>query len=89
MQLERLKLGDFRNLRDLEVRFTGSVTDSAGATQRLESHALIGPNGSGKSNLIEAIVTIFRDLDLNRELDDLGMTSRIASEPSARSRSWG
>jgi predicted ATPase len=67
MHVDRLKLGNFRNLRDLEVRFTASVADTAGATQRLNSHALIGPNGSGKSNLIEAIVSIFRDLDLNRE----------------------
>lgn len=28
---------------------------------------MIGQNGSGKSNLIEAIVTIFRDLDLNEK----------------------
>jgi predicted ATP-dependent endonuclease of OLD family len=29
------------------------------------SHAVIGANSTGKSNLIEAIVMIFRDLDLN------------------------
>ena len=67
MHLQRLKLGAFRNLRDLEVRFTESATDTAGDVQRLKSHAVIGPNGTGKSNLIEAIVAIFRDLDLNRE----------------------
>jgi predicted ATPase len=67
MHIERLKLGNFRNLRDLELRFTAAVTDAAGDTQRIKSHALIGANGSGKSNLIEAIVSIFRDLDLHRE----------------------
>ena len=67
MHLQRLKLGAFRNLRDLEVRFTESVKDTADTEQRLKSHAVIGPNGTGKSNLIEAIVTIFRDLDLNQE----------------------
>ncbi|MGB5835064.1 MAG: AAA family ATPase, partial [Thiohalocapsa sp.] len=66
MHLQRLWLGAFRNLRDLEIRFTASVTDSAGEAQRLKSHAIIGPNGSGKSNLLEAIVSIFRDLDLNQ-----------------------
>jgi predicted ATPase len=67
MHLQRLKLGGFRNLRDLEVRLTEVVTDTSGTEQRLKSHAVIGPNGTGKSNLIEAIVTIFRDLDLNEE----------------------
>ena len=66
MHLQRLWLGAFRNLRDLRVDFTASVTDSAGKAQRLKSHAIIGPNGSGKSNLLEAIVSIFRDLDLNQ-----------------------
>jgi len=28
----------------------------------IRSHALIGQNGTGKSNLIEALVTIFREL---------------------------
>jgi predicted ATP-dependent endonuclease of OLD family len=66
MHLQRLKLGVFRNLRDLEIRFTPSLEDATGTEQRLKSHAVIGPNGSGKSNLLEAIVTIFRDLDLNQ-----------------------
>jgi len=33
----------------------------------IRSRALIGANGSGKSNLIEALITIFRDIDLNRD----------------------
>jgi len=65
MELQRLKLGAFRNLRDLEIHFTGAITDIDGTEQRFKSHAVIGPNGSGKSNLLEAMVTIFRDLDLN------------------------
>lgn len=65
MQLERLKIENFRNLRDFEITFTASSTYSNGESHEFKSHAVIGQNGSGKSNMIEAIVTIFRDLDLN------------------------
>jgi predicted ATPase len=65
MKLQRLKFAAFRNLRDFEITFTGSAPDADGQLRDLKSHAIIGQNGSGKSNLIEAIVTIFRDLDLN------------------------
>ena len=66
MRLERLKIQNFRNLRDFEISFTGSATDADGTECEFKSHAIIGQNGSGKSNMIEAIVTIFRDLDLNQ-----------------------
>ena len=69
MQLERLKIKNFRNLRDFEITFTGSATDTDGTEREFKSHAVIGQNGSGKSNMIEAIVTIFRDLDLNRKTE--------------------
>lgn len=65
MHLQRLKIPSFRNLRDFEITFTGSATDADGTVRTFKSHAVIGQNGSGKSNMIEAIVTIFRDLDLN------------------------
>ena len=65
MHLRRLKITNFRNLRDFEITFTGSTTDADGTPHTFKSHAVIGQNGSGKSNMIEAIVTIFRDLDLN------------------------
>lgn len=65
MQLQRLKIPNFRNLRDFEITFTGSTTDDDGTVRTFKSHAVIGQNGSGKSNMIEALVTIFRDLDLN------------------------
>lgn len=54
-----LYIPNFRNLRDCELRFA-----PAGS---FRSHALIGQNGTGKSNLIEALITIFRDVDLNRD----------------------
>jgi predicted ATPase len=69
MQLERLKIRNFRNLRDFEVTFTGSATDADGTEREFKSHAVIGQNGTGKSNMIEAIVTIFRDLDLNQKTE--------------------
>jgi len=66
MQLQRLKIQNFRNLREFEITFTCSATDADGTAREFKSHAVIGQNGSGKSNMIEAIVTIFRDLDLNQ-----------------------
>lgn len=69
MQLERLKIQNFRNLRDFEITFTGKATDADGIGRQFKSHAVIGQNGSGKSNMIEAIVTIFRDLDLNQKTE--------------------
>lgn len=66
MHIQRLKIREFRNLRDFEISFTASSKDLEGAARDFKSHAVIGQNGSGKSNMIEAIVTIFRDLDLNQ-----------------------
>ena len=66
MHLQRLKIRDFRNLRNFEITFTSSAQDADGVARDFKSHAVIGQNGSGKSNMIEAIVTIFRDLDLNQ-----------------------
>lgn len=59
MRLDWLKIGKFKNLQDFAIDFDeGEV-----------STVLIGENGSGKSNLIEAIVQIFRDLDLGDKTD--------------------
>lgn len=52
MRLERLWLGDYKNLRDVTVDFHGSATT-----------ILLGQNGTGKSNLIEALVEIFAALN--------------------------
>ncbi len=53
MRLDWLKLRAFKNLQNVEINFD----------ERELSTVLIGENGTGKSNVIEAIVTIFRDLD--------------------------
>jgi hypothetical protein len=69
LHLHRLKLISFRNLRDLEICFDAYVAGDVGEDpgSRLKSHAVIGQNGTGKSNLIEAIVTIFRDFGLDND----------------------
>lgn len=70
MQLQRIQIPFFRNLRDLDIEFESHLTPAAGAPadtplRPIRNHALIGQNGTGKSNLIEALITIFRDIDLD------------------------
>ncbi len=72
MHLQRIKIRDFKNLKDVEIHFRemferGPNDPPAQAAKPIRSHALIGQNGTGKSNLIEALITIFRDIDLNRD----------------------
>lgn len=72
MQLLRIRIPAFRNLRDLDIAFASHLQLAAGAPadaqpKPIRSHALIGQNGTGKSNLIEALITVFRDVDLDRE----------------------
>lgn len=72
MQLQFLRLPHFRNLRELDISFTSHfMPEFEGADpvsfKPIRSHVLIGQNGVGKSNLIEALITIFRDIDLDRE----------------------
>lgn len=71
MQLRHLAIPHFRNLRDVVIDFATQLSPMPGAAadaapKSIHSHALIGQNGTGKSNLIEALITIFRDVDLNR-----------------------
>ena len=68
MQLIRIQIAKFRNLRGLDIAFDQHLQGRDGADGRpIQSHALIGQNGTGKSNLIEALITIFRDVDLDRD----------------------
>ncbi|MES2831158.1 MAG: AAA family ATPase, partial [Pseudomonadota bacterium] len=72
MQLQRIRIPAFRNLRDLDIAFASHLQPAAGVAadaqpKPIRSHALIGQNGTGKSNMIEALITIFRDVDLDRE----------------------
>lgn len=68
MQLVRIQIAKFRNLRGLDIAFDQhfQAPDRA-AGKPIQSHALIGQNGTGKSNLIEALIIIFRDVDLDRD----------------------
>jgi predicted ATPase/uncharacterized protein YnzC (UPF0291/DUF896 family) len=72
MQLKYLAIPCFRNLRDLKISFATHLSPTVNADvgarlKPIRSHALIGQNGVGKSNLIEALITIFRDIDLGRD----------------------
>ena len=99
MQLQRIRIGAFRNLRDVEIvfdtRLAPSTTGPADAQPKsIRSHALIGQNGTGKSNLIEALITIFRDIDLDRdaafdytlEYSIRGHTVRIQADTAKQKR---
>jgi predicted ATP-dependent endonuclease of OLD family len=48
-----LEIGAFKNLRNFSIDFSQKLTT-----------VLLGYNGTGKSNLLEALIIIFRDLDL-------------------------
>ncbi|MFP3757763.1 hypothetical protein SB751_28170, partial [Cupriavidus sp. SIMBA_020] len=72
MQLKHLAIPHFRNLRELVIDFATHLSPIPGAdadvtTKSIRSHSLIGQNGIGKSNLIEALITLFRDIDLDRD----------------------
>lgn len=72
MQLRHLAIPHFRNLRGIEIDFAALLSPLSDAAAEAEpkairSRALIGQNGVGKSNLIEALITIFRDVDLNQD----------------------
>ncbi len=56
MKLDKLWIEDFKNLKDVEVDFDEEQLVTV----------VIGWNGAGKSNLIEALVIIFRNLDLGK-----------------------
>ena len=55
MRIDRLEIDNFKNLKNFEIDIDESQLTSV----------FIGKNGAGKSNLLEAMVIIFRDLDLN------------------------
>jgi predicted ATPase len=57
MRLDKVRIGEFKNLRNLQVDFD----------EKSPYTVLVGENGAGKSNLIEAISLIFRNLDLDVE----------------------
>ena len=54
MKLDRLWIKEFKNLKDFSIDFDENSFVTV----------IIGWTGTGKSNLFEALVIIFRDLDL-------------------------
>jgi predicted ATPase len=57
VRIDRLLVRGFKNLGDVDIDFDA---------EKLET-VVIGQNGTGKSNVIEAIATIFRDLEDARQ----------------------
>ena len=57
MRVDRLYLESFKNLREFEVDFHVSSP----------RQVVVGRNGVGKSNLLEALLWIFRELDLEED----------------------
>lgn len=54
MRLLRLRIVEYKNLKNVEIDFDRNILTTV----------IIGQNGSGKSYLMEAIVLIFRNVDL-------------------------
>jgi AAA15 family ATPase/GTPase len=57
MRIDRLWISRFKNLQDFEIDFDENELISV----------VVGRNGTGKSNVLEALVIIFRDLDLGKD----------------------
>lgn len=57
MRIDWLEIEEFKNLKKFRIDFDESQLTTV----------LIGQNGTGKSNLFEALVLIFRALDLNED----------------------
>lgn len=84
MRLDRLRLSSYGNLKSFEIDFD----------EEQSTTVLLGRNGTGKSYLIEAVVEIFRELELGRptdfayELDYVcrGRSVHINADPARRTR---
>ncbi|MBK7380306.1 MAG: AAA family ATPase [Ignavibacteriales bacterium] len=57
MRIDKVYIERFKNLIDFEIDFN----------EKKMNTILLGRNAAGKSNFIEALVIIFRDLDLNND----------------------
>lgn len=78
MRIDSLAIDDFKNLKNFKIDIDETQLTSV----------FIGRNGTGKSNLLEAIVIIFRDLDLNVQTSEFSYEIRYkCSEHSIEIRS--
>jgi len=57
MRIDKIYIEEFKNLKDFSIDLDGTKMHTV----------LLGQNAAGKSNLLEALVIIFRDLDLEDE----------------------
>ncbi|AXT55389.1 DUF2813 domain-containing protein [Aquimarina sp. AD1] len=57
MRIDKIYIEEFKNLRDFSIDLN----------EEYMSTVFLGQNAAGKSNLLEALVIIFRDLDLEEE----------------------
>ncbi|SHM51973.1 AAA family ATPase [Flavobacterium saccharophilum] len=57
MRIDKIYIEEFKNLKDFTIDLNSNYM----------STVLLGQNAAGKSNLLEAIVIIFRDLDLDEQ----------------------
>src|SRR3989339_558804 len=57
MRIHRVYIEDFKNLKQFEINLDPNEMNSV----------LLGQNATGKSNFIEALVLIFKYLDLEKE----------------------
>lgn len=60
MRVDKLLIKDFKNLRNLLVDFD----------ENKERTVLVGRNGVGKTNLLEALTSIFRTIELREKVKD-------------------
>jgi predicted ATPase len=58
MKIYKLQIEGYKNLQDLTIQFDESNSSF--------NTVIVGENGAGKSNILEAIILIFRDLDLGK-----------------------
>lgn len=71
MKLKRLYLGDYRVLRDLDIRF-GSPVDNGKALTHNPSYSLdflVGVNGTGKSTVLRILFDLMRKLERQAPID--------------------
>jgi ABC-type multidrug transport system ATPase subunit len=57
MRIDKIYIEEFKNLRDFSINLNETKMHTV----------LLGQNAAGKSNLLEALVIIFRDLDLDEQ----------------------
>ncbi|MBD2129532.1 AAA family ATPase [Microcoleus sp. ZQ-A2] len=71
MKLQRLYLGDYRVLRDLEIRFGPPVENSIPLTHApsYSLDFLVGVNGTGKSTVLRVLFDLMRKLERQAPID--------------------